>query len=412
MATEHIESGHAARTEVEKFPELASATLQLSNLSPDAQREFLKQCMAKMDAKALASVADDAKSASATDEAASADAKKGHRKTRSAFMFPSQPKCVVCGKTAYPKESVELHHGTRIHKGRCLKCQRCGSKLTVKSFVSKGDNVYCRPCSKRPDEGDQTVVGAMSDDLSQNTVDRDVGEDLDYGGVAIQRAEIFDAKVTAAKAGAEGELKEQSELYNAGKVVEFVNDQIPEEYVTTAVDINFNGNKLLGRPTRLNVMDARQKRNFETLIDYAIANPRIKSLSLSSCGLDNWCAQQVARFISTSKTVIFVNLDNNFISSAGVLALANAIATNECLRAVTIQGQWKYTCSHEACEAMLEAFKTNSTITQFGFSFVLRERTVKMNEWLSRNNDIIRKLRKELRKKVAEIEHLLAVKFF
>jgi len=49
------------------------------------------------------------------------------------------------------------------------------------------------------------------------------------------------------------------------------------------------------------------------------------------CGLDNWCAKQVARFIQESATVIFVNLDNNQISSAGVLAIAKGVCMCVCV---------------------------------------------------------------------------------
>eukprot|EP00479_Gromia_sphaerica_P009528 TRINITY_DN4040_c0_g1_i3.p1 TRINITY_DN4040_c0_g1~~TRINITY_DN4040_c0_g1_i3.p1 ORF type:complete len:101 (-),score=14.14 TRINITY_DN4040_c0_g1_i3:144-446(-) len=97
---------------------------------------------------------------------------------------------------------------------------------------------------------------------------------------------------------------------------------------------------------------------------------------MAGCGLDNWCAGVIATFLAANNSVIFLNVDNNFISSNGIFALANALKENASLRAVTIQGQWKFTCSHEAAEAVLEVFRHNTSITQFGFSFALRERQI------------------------------------
>jgi hypothetical protein len=333
-------------------------------------------------------------------------------KKKRSFAFAQHPKCVVCTKTAYPKESIALNDGQRVHF-KCLKCERCGTKLNLKSYVSKYDKIFCRPCSKRPMEADKTEVGAQSNEMSQNTVARDLPAAEFREVRATQGAKnVFEEITSSAKAANEAEFKEQSKLYNTGKTIEIVNDVVPEEYVSTAEDVNFNGNSMLGRPDRITTLSDRQKRNFTTLIEYAKKNPNIKSLTLASCGLDNWCAQQVGDFIAQSQTVIFVNLDNNFISSAGIKAIAEGLQKNKSLRALTVQGQWKYTCSHDACEAMLEAFKHNDTVTQFGFTFVLPERQKLQNDWVARNNDKIRQLRKELRKKVAEIEHLLTVKFF
>jgi len=67
-----------------------------------------------------------------------------HQKKRS-FGFVQHPKCVVCGKTAYPKESIALNDGQRVHTGVCLKVRICLviviGKVPTFSF---SDKVYRR----------------------------------------------------------------------------------------------------------------------------------------------------------------------------------------------------------------------------------------------------------------------------
>jgi len=43
---------------------------------------------------------------------------------KKSFAFKAHPKCVVCKKTAYPKESIALNDGQRVHSGLCLKVRQ------------------------------------------------------------------------------------------------------------------------------------------------------------------------------------------------------------------------------------------------------------------------------------------------
>jgi len=56
---------------------------------------------------------------------------------------PSTPKCVACGKTAYPTESISAANQT-WHK-LCFKCQdsSCSISLTLKTFHVSGEKVFC-----------------------------------------------------------------------------------------------------------------------------------------------------------------------------------------------------------------------------------------------------------------------------
>jgi len=50
-------------------------------------------------------------------------------------------KCAVCGKTAYPLESLTAIEKT-YHK-ICFKCEVCGMSLSLKNYKGVGGKVYC-----------------------------------------------------------------------------------------------------------------------------------------------------------------------------------------------------------------------------------------------------------------------------
>ena len=62
------------------------------------------------------------------------------------FIMPNK-KCIKCGKTAYPLESIEAA-GNTWHKF-CFKCKGCGITLNVTSFKAHEGDVYCKNCTPK-----------------------------------------------------------------------------------------------------------------------------------------------------------------------------------------------------------------------------------------------------------------------
>uniref|UniRef100_A0A1B6LDQ3 LIM zinc-binding domain-containing protein n=3 Tax=Graphocephala atropunctata TaxID=36148 RepID=A0A1B6LDQ3_9HEMI len=63
------------------------------------------------------------------------------------FVLQEQPavtnKCVVCDKTVYPLEKVEVDG--KMYHGNCFRCQQCQCKLRMDSYTQNNDHLYCLP---------------------------------------------------------------------------------------------------------------------------------------------------------------------------------------------------------------------------------------------------------------------------
>ena len=51
--------------------------------------------------------------------------------------------CERCGKAAYPIESVDVD-GKKWHRAGCFKCAKCGTALSLATFVKFDGELYCR----------------------------------------------------------------------------------------------------------------------------------------------------------------------------------------------------------------------------------------------------------------------------
>jgi len=56
-------------------------------------------------------------------------------------------KCSVCGKTAYPMETI-VEQNIIFHKN-CFKCAHCNNKLKVGNFAALQGKFYCKPHFKQ-----------------------------------------------------------------------------------------------------------------------------------------------------------------------------------------------------------------------------------------------------------------------
>jgi len=54
----------------------------------------------------------------------------------------SRTKCSCCEKTVYPMEMIKVDSAT-LHK-QCFTCKHCKRQLTLSSFASVGNNLYCK----------------------------------------------------------------------------------------------------------------------------------------------------------------------------------------------------------------------------------------------------------------------------
>jgi hypothetical protein len=62
----------------------------------------------------------------------------------------------------------------------------------------------------------------------------------------------------------------------------------------------------------------------------------ISTLNLGYCGLDDYCAIELAELISRNKTIMYLELTNNYITSAGAIEIAKALSKNTTLNTLSL----------------------------------------------------------------------------
>uniref|UniRef100_A0A8C6U1I6 LIM zinc-binding domain-containing protein n=1 Tax=Neogobius melanostomus TaxID=47308 RepID=A0A8C6U1I6_9GOBI len=65
------------------------------------------------------------------------------QRTPLSFSIPAREYCVACSKTVYPLERLVANQS--VYHGACFRCAHCKSKLSLGSYASLHNNVYCKP---------------------------------------------------------------------------------------------------------------------------------------------------------------------------------------------------------------------------------------------------------------------------
>ncbi|XP_078144670.1 LIM domain and actin-binding protein 1a isoform X2 [Centroberyx gerrardi] len=64
-------------------------------------------------------------------------------KTTRNFRLPVRETCVSCLKTVYPLEKLVANQ--QVYHNTCFRCSHCNTKLSLGSYASLHNNVYCKP---------------------------------------------------------------------------------------------------------------------------------------------------------------------------------------------------------------------------------------------------------------------------
>jgi hypothetical protein len=62
----------------------------------------------------------------------------------------------------------------------------------------------------------------------------------------------------------------------------------------------------------------------------------ISTLNLGYCGLDDYCAVELAEVICRNKTIMYIELTNNYITTAGAIEIAKALSKNTTLNTLSL----------------------------------------------------------------------------
>ncbi|OXB68112.1 hypothetical protein ASZ78_014573 [Callipepla squamata] len=135
----------------------------------------------------------------------------------------------------------------------------------------------------------------------------------------------------------------------------------------------------------------------EMLIDFVNAmkkNKNIKTFSLANVGADDNVAFALANMLRENRSITTLNIDSNFISGKGVVAIMRCLQYNETLTEFRFHNQ-RSMLGHQAEMEIARLLKANTTLLKMGYHFELPGPRMVVTNLLSRNLDKQRQKRQE-----------------
>ncbi|NWQ91051.1 LMOD3 protein, partial [Burhinus bistriatus] len=135
----------------------------------------------------------------------------------------------------------------------------------------------------------------------------------------------------------------------------------------------------------------------EMLIDFVNAmkkNKNIKTFSLANVGADDNVAFALANMLRENRSITTLNIDSNFISGKGIVAIMRCLQYNETLTELRFHNQ-RSMLGHQAEMEIARLLKANATLLKMGYHFELPGPRMVVTNLLSRNLDKQRQKRQE-----------------
>ncbi|OCT83458.1 leiomodin-3 [Xenopus laevis] len=150
----------------------------------------------------------------------------------------------------------------------------------------------------------------------------------------------------------------------------------------------------------------------EMLADYVNAmkkNKYVKVFSMANVGVDDNVAFTIANMLRENRSIVTLNIESNFISGKGIVAIMRCLQFNEYLTELRFHNQ-RHMLGHHAEMEISRLLKANNTLLKIGYHFELPGPRMVVTNLLSRNLDKQRQKRKEEQKQqqVNEQDELMA----
>ncbi|XP_043933474.1 tropomodulin-3-like [Protopterus annectens] len=123
-------------------------------------------------------------------------------------------------------------------------------------------------------------------------------------------------------------------------------------------------------------------------------NTHVKSFSLAATRSNDPIASAFADMLKRNKTLNSLNVESNFITGTGILALVNALKENDTLTEIRIDNQRQQLGTAVEVE-IAKMLEKNTTIIKFGYHFTQQGPRARAAAAITKNNDLVRKKRLE-----------------
>lgn len=144
--------------------------------------------------------------------------------------------------------------------------------------------------------------------------------------------------------------------------------------------------------------------NNEILVRFAEAlefNTVVKVFALTNTRADDHVAFAIAIMLKSNKTLTSINLDSNYITGRGILAIFRALLQNNTLTELRFHNQ-RHICGGKTEMEIAKLLKENTTLLKLGYHFELAGPRMTVTNLLSRNMDKQRQKRLQEQKQAQE----------
>ncbi|XP_028629433.1 tropomodulin-2 isoform X3 [Grammomys surdaster] len=150
-------------------------------------------------------------------------------------------------------------------------------------------------------------------------------------------------------------------------------------------------------PVRNVVKGEKAKPVFEeppnpTNVEASLQQMKANDPSLQEVNLNN--IKAFAEMLKVNKTLKSLNIESNFITGTGILALVEALRENDTLTEIKIDNQRQQLGTAVEME-IAQMLEENSRILKFGYQFTKQGPRTRVAAAITKNNDLVRKKRVE-----------------
>jgi LIM domain len=327
----------------------------------------------------------------------------------SASASAGSPKCVKCGKSAYPVESITYDKRT-WHKS-CFRCTSCDTTVSISAVAMIEGVLYCKPCFHRifastggkysslTDGSDHrrasvtattaaaaatAATTATRTPASSNTAPSSLKERMaafnpdtlkreEEAKLAARAAELRQNRRNSDAKTMPDMDKLRAKTANSMKVMRDTMKKMQE--VEDAQNLELKLETHSGSELNINNVnsfikctDSERHVRYALVLDHIKSHPGIKTFNAVACGLDNSFAFKLADMLRTNTSLQEINLESNHkINDKGLIAILDAMYHNSTVRVLKIQNNnSKARVVAEAAAKLINVGNAdrNSTITK------------------------------------------------
>ncbi|XP_072438628.1 leiomodin-3 isoform X2 [Chiloscyllium punctatum] len=148
------------------------------------------------------------------------------------------------------------------------------------------------------------------------------------------------------------------------------------------------------KEVNLNNVENIPKDMLKSFVEALKKNKHVTSFSITNTGADDEIAFAIANMLRENKKIVTLNIESNFITGKGIVAIMRCLQFNEILTELRFHNQ-RHMLGHHAEMEIARLLKANTTLLKLGYHFELPGPRMVVTNLLSRNLDQQRQRRLE-----------------